>query len=436
MRRLLTWNPWIKRAGKRALAWQVRLMARQGGVRSPGRPAHLDSDEILARTDELNEAAERYFVDYPDPEYLLAKPFSDDEYFPKRLFSLGVMFHALRLAPGDVVMELGSGTCWVSHFLNRYGCKTISVDVSKTALELGREHFRRDAQTRWDLAPEFLPYDGRRLPVADGSCDRIVINDAFHHFPNPREVLHEMARVLVDGGIVAMSEPGPGHSETEHTLREVETTGVLENEIVLEELEEMAREAGFTEVSLLPFCLDSTREIPVSALIEGREADMLVVEGWLALHGGSRYIVLHKGPWVPTSRRVEGLAGEVEVVEPRAPWRAAPGERLSLRVRVRNRGTARWLATAEEQKGWTRLGVHLYRDAGGAPGEVLDFDWLRVSLGADVDPGDERVLEVTLPALDEAGDYRLVFDLVAEQVVWFAQRGSRTVDGVLHVPSG
>lgn len=436
LRRLLTSHPLLKHLGKRALAWQVRLLARKGRLRSHGRPVHLNAADILARAEDYNAAAERYFAAHPDPEFLLNKPFSDEAGFANRLFALGILFHALRLARGDVVLELGAGACWVSHFLNRYGCRTISVDVSKTAIELGREYFRRDSQTRWELEPEFLVYDGHRLPVPDASCDRIVINDAFHHFPNPLEVLHEMARVLVDGGIIAMSEPGPGHSETEDAVREVETTGVLENEVVLEELDEMARSAGFTTVSLLPLSLAAAREIPVSALVEGSETDLMVVESWIALHADTRYIVLHKGPWVPTSRRAEGLAAEIEVVEPRAPWSAVPGESLSLRVRVRNRGTARWLATAEEQKGWTRLGVHLYRDADGAPGEVLDFDWLRVSLGADVDPGDERVLEVTLPAIDEAGGYRLVFDLVAEQVTWFAQRGSPTVDGVLHVASG
>ena len=49
-----------------------------------------------------------------------------------------------------------------NHFLNRYGCKTIAVDVSATALRLGRTLFERDSATRWDLEPEFLVYDGHR----------------------------------------------------------------------------------------------------------------------------------------------------------------------------------------------------------------------------------------------------------------------------------
>ena len=112
--------------------------------------------------------AERYFAEYPDPEFILGKPFTDERDFPLHLFELGVLFHFLRVTPDDVVLEFGAGTCWVSHFLNRFGCKTISVDVSATALRLGRTLFERDSKTRWEVEPEFLVYDGHRLPLAVG----------------------------------------------------------------------------------------------------------------------------------------------------------------------------------------------------------------------------------------------------------------------------
>ena len=88
-------------------------------------------------TDELNRAAERYFAEFEDRDYLLDKPFSDSRGFAHHLFDMGVLFHWLRLEPGDVVAEIGAGTCWLSQFLNRYGCKTISIDVSATAARSG-----------------------------------------------------------------------------------------------------------------------------------------------------------------------------------------------------------------------------------------------------------------------------------------------------------
>ena len=37
------------------------------------------------------------------------------------LIDTGVLIEALRLRPGDVVAEIGAGSCWLSHMLNRHG---------------------------------------------------------------------------------------------------------------------------------------------------------------------------------------------------------------------------------------------------------------------------------------------------------------------------
>jgi SAM-dependent methyltransferase len=145
------------------------------------------------QTAAFNRAAEEYFAAYPNPEHLLGKPFSEPESLSRRLIDLGVLLYGLRLRPGDVVVDLGAGTCWVSHLFNRFGCRTIAVDVSPTALAIGRTMFERDPQTNWTLEPAFLPYDGQTLPVADASVDRVVLYDAFHHIPNPRRLCAKCA---------------------------------------------------------------------------------------------------------------------------------------------------------------------------------------------------------------------------------------------------
>jgi hypothetical protein len=177
----------------------------------------------------------------------------------------------------------------------------------------------------------------------------------------------------------------------------------------------------------------AANEMPVSRFGSADESGALL-DQWHALHDGRRrYIVLHKGPWVPTTRRPETLDARIEILAPRPPLAAAAGEALRVRVRVVNRGDTRWLATAVERRGWTRLGIHLYRDDGETPaGEALDFDWLRVALPRDLDPGEEATVDVELPLL-APGSYRLVFDLVAERVCWFEQRGSSTVTVPLDV---
>lgn len=49
--------------------------------------------------------------------------------------------------------------------------------------------------------------DGGKLPFADASLRAVVMTDVFHHLPQPRCFLHEAARCVRTGGVVAMIEP-------------------------------------------------------------------------------------------------------------------------------------------------------------------------------------------------------------------------------------
>lgn len=385
-----------------------------GQPRAPDAPA--------AQVDAFNAAAERYFAAVADPAFLLDKPFSDTTLAAKHLIDAGVLIDALRLKPGDVVAELGAGSCWLSHMLNRFGCRTIAIDVSPTAIALGRQLFERDARTNWALDPRFLAYDGRRLPLDDGSCDGIVINDAFHHVPNPRAALTEMHRVLRRDGIVAMSEPGAGHGSAAHSVAEAET-GVLENELVLEDLAALAEDAGFREATVIVASPLVRHEIPareLGAFMGGRR----FAAYWKALCSGleqHHYIVLHKGSSEPTTRRPARLGARIDI-RGGAVVSAHAGERLRVAVSLANIGDTCWLAGADAGSGWTRLGAHLYRP--GPPREPIDFDWHRAELPRDVRPGEGLTVAVQLPPLDAPGDYLVVFDLVVEGLAWFADRGA------------
>jgi SAM-dependent methyltransferase len=393
-----------------------------GRNRSAGVP--IESAPLVARTDELNQAAERYFANFEHTEFILGKPFTDEAGFARHLFSLAVLVDGLRLRRRDVVVEFGAGTCWVSHFLNKFGCKTISVDVSPTALKLGEELFRRDPATRWDAAPEFRPYDGHRLPLDDASCDRIIVLDAFHHVPNQREIFSEFHRILRSDGIVAMSEPGRGHAGTCASRMEVTKHGVLENELVIEDIGALALDCGFRAAHAIVGSLDSLWEIDavdVGPFIQGKgfprfwdnQSDAL-----LAHH----HVLLYKGDPRPTTRQPKATGARIIVRGSHAAIETERGRAASLTLEIQNTAETRWLAA--EGDGWTRLGAHLHRadDAGG----VVDFDWLRVALPKDVGQYERVVLPVGLPPIHEPGSYRVEFDIVLEGVMWFGDRGSPT----------
>ena len=419
LQRLFHRSPRAQALALRALdlAYQVALFpfrrSRVGG-------RAVDDQRLIARTDEYNQAAERYFATFDNPQFLVDKPFSDPHLLSKHLVDAGTLIGALRLRPGDLVAELGAGSCWLSHFLNRYGCSTISIDVSTTALALGRQLFERDPRTNWSLQPRFLTYDGHRLPLVDASCDRIVINDAFHHVPNQRELLSEMHRVLKADGVVAMSEPGAGHAAADHSVAEA-TTGVLENELVLEQLATLAEASGFQAVTVMLSSPHVHPEIPareLGAFMGGKG----FASYWKALCSAleqHHYIVLHKETPHPTTRRPGRLTARIDA-SPAMRLRA--GERARLALRITNTGDTRWLSGAQAGAGWTRVGAHLHRAT--AARELVDFDWYRVDLPADVDPGGVVKVDAALPALETPGDYLVFVDLVVEGFAWFADRGS------------
>ncbi len=373
--------------------------------------------EIEARTDAYNEAAEDYFRDFHDPGFLRNKPFSEADGFADRLFNLGVLFRGARLRPGDVVLDFGAGSCWMSHFLHRYGCKTYSVDVSETALALGRRLFEEDSNTDWALEPEFVLYDGHSIPLPDDCCDKILVNDAFHHVPNQRRILTEFARLLRPDGIVAMREPGQEHTANPETVEEAKL-GVLENDIFVEDLALLAAECGLAGATLIPASADALIEIDAADLGPFMRGKGFPHYWWTLCrtleHG---HFLFLRPSRVPTTRAPRLLSAEIWVLGS-STLHARPGEALPVRVAVRNCGDTTWLgADSHGTPGWTRLGVHL-EGAGRS-----DYDWLRAELPRDMPPLDRVELELELPPLERPGDYRVSFEMVIEGRQWFATPG-------------
>jgi SAM-dependent methyltransferase len=423
---------WRRAPGLRSLALAAIDMA----VRPLFLPFRLDrprSQDTRARlegqTDALNAAAERYFASHTDDAHLLDKPFSEPAALSRRLIDVGVLIDGLRLEPGDTVLELGAGSCWLSHLLNRFGCRTIAVDVSSSALAVGRRAFERDPQTNWSLDPQFLVYDGHTLPVAEGSVDRVLLYDAYHHLPNPARLLREMRRALRPDGIVAMSEPGRGHAETGTALSEA-ATGVLENELVVEDIGELAVASGFSAARVIVAANAPLAEIDVAGLraFMGGRGFAQYWKNLCAALDGHHYLLLFAGDPAPTTRRARRLKA---IVRPsQSPVRMSAGQPSAIEIDLHNAGDTRWLSTPN-RAGWTRLGAHLYR--GDASRTLVDFDWLRAALPRDVAPNETVRVRATLPAIAEAGDCIATFDLVIEGKTWFAERDSVSVDVPLRV---
>jgi SAM-dependent methyltransferase len=388
-------------------------------------PSATPAAVLEQQTDAFNAAAERYFAEHGDDGHLLDKPFSEPAALSRRLIDVGILIDGLRLEPGDTVLELGAGSCWLSHLLNRYGCRTIAVDVSPSALAIGRRVFERDPRTNWSLDPQFLDYDGHTLPAPDGSVDRVVLYDAYHHLPNPARLLREMRRTLRPDGIVAMSEPGRGHSASGVALSEA-STGVLENELVVEDIAELAVASGFTAARVIVAANAPLAEVDAAGLraFMGGRGFAQYWKNLCAALDGHHYLLLFAGDPEPTTRRARRLTAIVRLAAD-APLSVPANTPAEIEIELHNAGDTRWLSAANEA-GWTRLGAHLHR--ADSSRTLVDFDWLRAPLPHDVGANQTVRIHATLPSINEPGDYIAVFDLVIEGKTWFAERESVSVD--------
>jgi len=146
--------------------------------------------------------------------------------------------------------------------------------------------------------------------------------------------------------------------------------------------------------------------------------------GWFESWGSPTILLnVDVGHGVPDSAAPGRLAARLELQAPGTKERARAGERLTVRVRAENTGNTLWLHEARTGGGHVRLGAQLWR----GDSELIDRDYHRVVLPADVPPGGRCELLAELPVPAVPGSYRLVLDLVAEGRAWFGSKGSPTL---------
>jgi ubiquinone/menaquinone biosynthesis C-methylase UbiE/uncharacterized protein YbaR (Trm112 family) len=104
--------------------------------------------------------------------------------------------------PGDLVVELGSGTGRITLPVADLAAEVVAADFSTASLERARAGHRRRGNVHWIQA------DISRLPLRSGVADRVLSSQVFEHLPG-REVregaVDEAARILKAGGTFVIS---------------------------------------------------------------------------------------------------------------------------------------------------------------------------------------------------------------------------------------
>lgn len=390
-----------------------------------------DSRSILARVlaGDVRAAERRHVQLMENTEGLPAKPFLggtslDVDRALTEIAIFSAMVGCLPCGPGSLVLDMGAGPCWVSEWLQRLRYRTLSLDLAEDMLAIGR---KRLAPGSWLCAADMAA-----LPLKDGSVDAVLCYGALHHVPEWAAVLGEVHRVLRDGGVLVLQEPGRGHAKQAHSVAQMEQFGVLEQDLPPRRLGRASLRAGFSRVAIRPVAELSwgrSRILPPYTLWRAAPRVFLhkrlqrvkatIAERLLNLVSTLHVVVAAKGaPWAD-SRRPETLLARYRRVECPASLRA--GAPAAFRARIQNTGQTRWLARTDASGvGQVRLGVSLLD----ADGRLQQLDFGRCNLPGNVDPGDEVFIDGEIPPIASPGRYVLRFDLVAEGVSWFADRGT------------
>ena len=107
---------------------------------------------------------------------------------------------ALELGPADRFLDVGCGTGAAVRAAAEVVERAVGVDLAPEMVDRARELAGGTERA------EFVVGDSERLPFPDATFTAVLCTAAFHHFPNPRQALAEMARVLAPAGRLALAD--------------------------------------------------------------------------------------------------------------------------------------------------------------------------------------------------------------------------------------
>lgn len=198
----------------------------------------------------------------PDEErFHLVKPFlggPDYEPFWVDVFQFLDVVKAARLAPGDLVVDVGCGPGWTVQWLAKLGHEVVGLDISAELLEVARTRMETDPYPPYvdrGFAYDLRVHDIEEAPLGLPRKARLALFEStLHHFHNPVAALRNTVADLADAGVVAVIEaaaPPKGSEWDRKNLEIMSTYGTIERPYTRAQLLDMLEIAGLRYVSFL-----------------------------------------------------------------------------------------------------------------------------------------------------------------------------------------
>lgn len=156
------------------------------------------------------------------------------------------------LAPGEVVLDLGSGGGFDAFLAAQQvgpGGRVIGVDMTPSMVSKARSN--ADKANFGNV--EFRLGEIEYLPVADATVDVIISNCVINLSPEKERVFRESFRVLRRGGRLAISDV-VASAELPQDMKDVPYlhSACVAGASLIEDLEAMLVDAGFSDISIRP----------------------------------------------------------------------------------------------------------------------------------------------------------------------------------------
>lgn len=160
------------------------------------------------------------------------------------------------LAPGEVVLDLGSGggfDCFVAGPRVGAAGRVIGIDMTPDMLSKARRNLDAYRKRTGLDNVEFRLGEIENLPVADSTVDVVLSNCVLNLSPDKARVWREIARVLKPGGRVAVSDLALLRPLPDAVRADVEAlVGCVAGAVLIEESRRQMASAGLTQIVLTP----------------------------------------------------------------------------------------------------------------------------------------------------------------------------------------
>jgi uncharacterized protein YbaR (Trm112 family)/2-polyprenyl-3-methyl-5-hydroxy-6-metoxy-1,4-benzoquinol methylase len=316
-----------------------------------------------------------------------AVPFSSNSAFSLDLIGRFVTTVS-RLGSGvnATVFDLGCGYAWTTEWLVRLGYQAIGVDICRDYILAGLPRLG-------EHVPHLVVADIENLPVASESVDAVLSFDAFHHIPDRRRAMQQLARIMRPGARMVLVEPGIGHETHPHSVAAMQQHGILER--------------GFDRAGLASY-------------LEGTSLGR-ITHHRTDVHPHDIFTVRKAGTYETNSLAPHTLLADVTLEA--SAIRLAAGEAPGITATITNCGDTVWLNRTANGIGEVHLGAILFD---GAHNLIME-DYARVILPRQMRPGQRVTLRCSFPPIDRPGEYVVEFDMVDEGFLWFKDYAYRPV---------